>query len=402
MATTWAPRTALDKKSWLLHNGEIVEEPPLEESSSGLKVRLAGTTVSTYAKDIDDLLVKGVQELAKQKQTKVWMPLWQRSQAERQALGFTPSHQKAELHYVTAGRSNETVAWWRFKHPTMPIEAVLVVSAGHRYRYNSALHDQTVTGRVTLPFMGQTPGAHATVLTETETSFHQHLCQISDYNEQTRFREFVRDHQPDWIGALGEERTGSPRQSVALLLRKVRQVDALPSITVPDLRDPEAPAWLELELFETNVNEKFIADMVDYLDGAPSVEQAAQLYTELIKTFQSIGMVIPEKHENDFLTALVSGEKDALRVHLGNADDVGHQKDHNHTLSVDLRTGTMIVNCAHQQADRNTIAEKWDEQLMLAQMTGREEEFLAYARGFSDEANKDRKKRILKERRSIE
>lgn len=405
MATTWSPRTTFERKTWLLTNGEVVHEPPLEETPSGQKVRVAGTELSVYARDVDSLIRKAVFNIAERKQTHVWMPLSNAAAQEIGRLGYNPTNEKAKLHFIQnpTDRNGKTHLWWKFKHPTLPIEATLTVRIASVHQYgNNPIKPQHVSGYLVHPFTTLDDGTHdeARFVIENDTYFTGIQDDLDGYDERTKVREFVRDNPPSWdTSILGGEQHSSERLGVAALLKRVRVADALGSIQILDLREPEDPTWMDLELFETNCNSQFIADLADYLDGAPSVEQAAQLYIQLLTTLRSIGLVMEGKSENDFMAALLSGDKDSLSVSLGNATEQGHSVDQNHRLTLHLPTGAFVVECQLHAADRNTVAEKWDEALMMAQFTGQEDELLAYAKEYARRESKKRTAKILKERK---
>ena len=404
MATTWSPRMTLDRKSWLLASGEVVHEPPLEETPSGKKVRVAGTELSVYAKDVDSLIRRAVGNVARQKQTLVWMPLANMAQREQSTLGFNPTTERAQLHFVhdPTARHGKTHAWWKFKHPALPIEAMLVIKIEEAHSYGNQTKPQTVSTFLVTPQTRLDDGSsmEACFITEEDEQFCT-LQDTLDYDSRAGVRKLLRDNPPSWdTSILGSVRLANERVAVEAMIKKVRTADKLAGIQILDLRDPLAPAWLDLDLFETNCNSKFIADLADYLDGAPTIEQAAQLYTEMLRTLRSIGIVMEGRTENDFMAALLSGDKAALTVSLGAPQEEGHDLDKAHKLTMHLPTGTFVVECSLHAADRNTVAEKWDEALMMAQFTGQEDELLTYAKEYAKRENKARTTKILRERKT--
>ena len=152
-------------------------------------------------------------------------------------------------------------------------------------------------------------------------------------------------------------------------------------------------------LFETNVNAQLTAELADYLDGAPTVEKAARLYDEFRATLRKIGVVLGPLGENDLNRALLKGE-DALTVAVNShpSGDDG-ELDYAHELLVHLTSGTFVVNCG-KVVDRDSLAHKWEESLMVAQLSGQEDTLLAYAREYVRRENKKRTKKILEERQT--
>jgi hypothetical protein len=397
-STTWHPRTNVQPREWLLTNGEVVHEPALEESGSGLKVRVAGTKLTAYSKDVDDLIVKAVEAIAEQKQTSVWMRIQSSANTAR-------NNEKPKLHVVGEpdSRYAKTQLYWVFKHPTLPIEATLTIELAAAYQYGSGDRPQRLHAWVASPDTTPNATTNPSWIHVNDGDYGGYRDRLKTYEQQTKFREFIRDTPPTppLTDLLGEQALKGERQAVEHLLKKVRAADALASIQIPDLRDVENLAWLDLELFETNVNDKFITDLADYLDGAPSVEEAHGLYEQMLRTLRSVGIVMdPSKSKNDFQAALLSNEP--LNVTVGPIAEVEHGRDHEHDLTMDLRTGTFIVNCSMRVANRNTIAEKWEEAQVLAQFTGKEDELLAYARRYAETEAQRRAEKILKERQTGE
>ena len=246
--TTWLPRTSFDRHTWLLANGEVVQEPPLEETASGRKVRIPGTNISAYSKDVDDLLGQAVQAIATQKQTNVWMSLHNHKSSEQAALGFDPDAAKPVVHFLQPSDGSRygqrsTHLWWRFKHPTLPIEAVLTVEASD-HGYGSD-RPQTIQGRLVLPkqLTDGVVAMSAAHVTEITSRWNASTNSINNYNTVNGIREFVRDNPPAWDGEaskiLDSTRFDSERLAVTALLSRVREADSLAEIQIPDLRDPE-------------------------------------------------------------------------------------------------------------------------------------------------------------------
>lgn len=405
MATTWSPKTRLEPRSWLLTNGEVVQEPALEETPSGRKVRVAGATDSVYASDLDNLLTRAVATIAAQKKTDVWMPLHGAEAQIRQKLGYKPSEQKAILHVVhdAGNRYGKTHVWWRFKHPELPIEVVLTLDASAQYSYNGT-KPQTLAGRLVMPYLVTQRGVEAGAYAEEEVDWSDTQNLLGTYDERLALREFTRDNPADWpVGEiLGSGHFMNERLMVEALLKRVRKADDLVTIQVPDLRDMSNLGWLTLDLFDTNCNDAFIAELADYLDGTPAVDEALKAYRNMLAALRAAGIVLEDKEDNDFLAALVSGDKALLSVQVQYPAEEGHLRDNEHKLSLHLPSGTFIVECNHRKTNKDEIAEKWEEALTVAQFTGQEDTLLAYAREYSRTQNERRTKAILKERKTGE
>lgn len=402
MPTTWHPRTNFDKRSWLLGNGEVVQEPDLEESPSGRKLRIAGTNLSAYSKDLDELVTIGVRNLAAQKQTLVWMPLTRLQGTINSNLGYDPSARRAaKLHLLSKQdrTRSATTIWWRFKHPTLPIEAVLSLTLSDTSGADASPQDIEAVLISPRTDCYQGDEVVARVLRERQQDFSSFGVAL-DYDHRNRLHEFVRDNPPSWdTSVLGIQRHATERSAVHDLLRRARTVAELDSIQVPDLRVPTEPGWLDLELFDTNMNNELVADLEDYLDGAPSVAEALRLYEELRKTLRGVGVSLGPIAENQLQQALSSGSDRVLEVSVGMLAEENHGADTAHTLHMNLVSGTFIVTCRYR-TDQDQIAHAWDEALTVAQLSGQEDTLLAYAREYVRRQDRSRVKRIVEERRN--
>jgi hypothetical protein len=394
--TTWSPYNTSNRQ-WLLTNGEVVTEPNLEISGSGRRVRIAGTKISAYTKDLDDLVLSAVKQAAQGRGAEVWM---RQIELGRDQLGWDPDVARAELHVLTQPRVSQaqTLLWWRFRHPSLPVTAILTVSLRAGYRASTGC-PQTLQTSVVLPLTETRASIHPQHLVEDNPRFSQTTKRV--YKNNLQVNEFIRDHKPNWdTDLLGVERFNTERAAVKALLAKVRAIEEMAEIQIPDLRNPDEPGWLTLSLHETNMNPQFLADLVDYLDGGATVAQAAELYNEMVKVLAGAGVVLPPRSENDFQAAL-SGNGEAVTVEVQPVIAENDTADHHHSLTMHVPSGTFIVNCAlHTQltVTNEVIAEKWEEALTLASLTGREDELLAYARRYAETEAERRTQRILAER----
>lgn len=406
MGTVWMPMTRMEPKSWLLGNGDVVQEPALEMTSTGRKVRVAGTTQSVFSNDLDSLLGQAVQEIAALKQTHVWIETTGGVQrvVERQA-GYDPASEKAKLHLVhdPTNGGGHTTLWWRFKDQNTPYEALLTVKLT-KVRSHGSVNAQQMSVFLTIPGrMYYDPACSKSAWNITSDSFPDvtnALHHLDSGNTTYKWQEFFRDNKPNWPSeVLGTSNHQHARAAVTSLLQTVREIEELESIQVPDLGDPYTPAWRTLDLYDTNVNAELLSDLTEYLDGAPTIEQAAELYQKMLETLRSVGITVQGKDPNDFMAALLAGEKATLNMEVYALAEENQQVDSNHKLSVHLPTGAFIVECVHHEVDKNTVAEKWEEALTMASLTGEEDTLLAYAREYAKANNARRTKQILKERK---
>ncbi len=342
-------------------------------------MRIAGTDLSGYARDVDEVVFESVRRLALQRKAKPWMPL---------DVVEMPDNRHPELHFLTdeARKSNSlvgnTVLWWRFRHKTLPIEAAIVVSMTGNHA-----GQQSYTASVWMPLTSLDHAQYGRADRATSVdSIGDHRTFLNG-DHLDKFREFKRDNADRWqhLGeALKGLRTNELRTFVATVLRNVRKLEDVESFEIPDLRNPAKMGWLTLELHDTNVTGSFLQSMADYLDGGPAVERAHNAYVELLAALRDLGVVLPPLDENQFMAAIAGPAEAVLNVELGRAHQEGG-RDYEHQLSLHLVSGTFVVSCSAktQNIDPDKVALEWERASAIAELTGKESELLAYARRYA-------------------
>lgn len=393
MATTWLPKHRFKQpRSFVLANGDIIEEPQLEESSTGRRIRLAGDAKSVYPKDEDALIKRGLERAATRRRTQLWMPLDLNETALERTAGFTPADVRARFE-PTIRQRVKAIAWWSFKHPTLPVKALLFVRWYQDNDYGEG--HQITTGLVTPNQVAKGLSPLAVLSADPELAPIRRT--LADNLAKERFQEFIKD---DTLDLLGMETGLIERKAVATLLKQVRAIEELEEIRVPDLRGAENLEfdWLTLKLDESNINGRFTQDLSEYLSDTATADRALEVYKELIGVFRTMGMVIDTNlRENQLVEAMLHGDEKALTVKIAHA--VGEDgKDVGHAVSVHLPTGTFVVSCGNRQEDKDKIAHAWEESRMLAELTGQEDVLLAYARQYVTTDHHRRTKKIVAQR----
>lgn len=385
MSTTWIASTRFEPRSWLLANGEVVDEPPLEQTATGRKMRVQGTTDSFYAKDLDDLLKASVERIATEKGTRVFLPLYGMKDADR----ILPREPSAQMH-LTNPDNGKTTCWWKFKHPSMPyaVTISLTLSPG-RYGH------QTMTTRAYSPRPFGHFGDYEHGFRYDTVSLVSDLLNGVPDNKRTAWYEYLRDTPLDWAQDTvnrGEKTFPTARLAAAGVLEVVRKMESLGEIEWPNFA-AESPEYMSLDLYDSNVNSQFISDLTDFLDAPPTVAKAAEVYQELLATLRTCGYVVDDM-VSDFELALGSN---TVKFRVTNTDEIDSDVDHYHNVVVNAMTGTMIVECG-ARTPHGDAAERWEEAKTIAALTGEEDALLAYARAYVDEKAAERTKQILKQR----
>lgn len=399
--------TRMEPRSWLLGNGEIIREPALEMTGSGRKVRVAGTTQSVYHYDTEQMLFDAAQALAREKRTHVHLEVTKPlSVILASVAGYDPAATRAKLHLVHAAsdQTAKTIVWWRFKDINTPFEVLLTVIMNNFGGSRNVAGVQRIQTLLTFPTRtyqpGPTEGNDTKVVNIQDPKFSALVEQVArlGYDHQVAWEQLLRDDEPEWASVLGQGEHARLKDACAALLKLVRRIDGYDCIEVPDLGDPDNPSFRTLDLYDTNYNQALSQDLADYLDGAPTVEKAAELYTELLGTLRACGFVLDQSSTNDFQAALLNGDKAALGVRVFQLAGENHTDDNEHKLSMHLPTGTFVVECNHREVSRDQVAEKWEEALTMASLTGQTDELLAFAQAYAKDHRKKRTTRIIRER----
>jgi hypothetical protein len=393
--TTWVTKTRYEPMTWLLANGEIITEPNLETTASGRKVRVAGTTDSVFSRELDSLLDRAADNIAAERGTTVWL-----KNPNDLFLGNLAAarctKERASLHLLRSDL-DATRCWWRFKDPASPYEILvtLVLSTSGAIQHQSS--------GIYFPYREWGASwSNGTVVYSTASEPCDFVARSLNRSEHhDKFWEYVRDSDEwDWPD-LNSRHYPTPRQAVKRALEFIRDIEGREFITVPDMSDPSDPKSRKLEIYASNVSAEFVNEITEYLDGIPTIENALEIYKELLQALKASGIETNDKKgENDFLAALMTGERKSLNIQLSSVSEEGLRVDGNHRLALHLPTGTFVVECDHQNVDRNAVAEKWEEAHTMASLTGEEDRLLAFAKAYAQDKIKTRTENIIRERTS--
>jgi hypothetical protein len=135
--TSWNRLIRPEPREWLLGDGTVITEPPLETSGSGIKIRVAGATDTAYARDLHTMLTKAAEKVADQRNTVVLAEITNGFKGRfQQSMKWKPWEETSALLGPVRdpeNRSNVTHAWWKFQLPGTPFEAYLTVTLTGSY-----------------------------------------------------------------------------------------------------------------------------------------------------------------------------------------------------------------------------------------------------------------------------
>lgn len=412
--TAWMSLVRKDheKQCWLLDDGSIMEEPELEVTTGMRRVRLkALPKLADYFSNLDDFVAQAAQEAARLQGRKVWMGLGRPKTNSLDHNGgptvdLGNFNTKVQPHFMdpAAGsyyHNKSTEVAWRFKHETLPIEAQVECKVEKRY------HDTkwTVTTRLIMPSTSPMDSLIPTFLAHEQGSTYQTLVRNgSAYGTaKQRAREWAEAHPIDWCDgfSFGVEKFDNERQAVNHFARVIREINTLEEIDIPNLLGLEPDAadssgitTLTLRFYRTNVTQDLLDQLSDYVSGQPVVERIAEKWLELAQLFRSVGMVLGDVKESDWWRFIVEGvDADPVEVEIGPAEDeegldlANHRGFKRHAVKINLATGSIVVACSVNATDSES-AIQWETARIKAQLTGQEDELLAYARKYAEERNK--------------
>lgn len=402
MATTYIPLPRRTKMKWLLKDGRIAEEPPLEQSESGRRVRVMGTTTSVYQKDLDDLVYRSVRKAAMEMGTEIWMRV-ENDDPVQELDDIMGSPQRiTSPHFVNGSRSRISVVSWTFRHETLPIGARITVKMEKpwgSYGYRNSNSTESVTVKVTFPSTHPDDGHSREWIEaskESEFTFSRHG---GDAQQQQNFVDWMRENKPEWFDVLGKTGYQNERAAAAGVARLVRDLESLDEVSIPDLRDPTEPSWLALKLHSTSYSREFAESLVDFINGQPVVEQIQEHWSAIVDLLRRAGIVVEELVESDF-HAMLQGEKERVNVTTRNiaAPDEEGGKDNKHVVGFNLATGTITVACEHRDAAPEAIATEYEIARIKAEAKGELDAFLGYQANILNSQHDDRFQRAVRQR----
>lgn len=410
MATTYHPLPRHRPMKWLLTDGRIVEEPPLETSDSGRRVRVVGDRKSVYQKELDDLIYRSVTQFASKNGERPWLRIVNDDPVSELNNELGAVTQIDHPHFITPQEtsyySRSSKLTWTFRHETLPIAARITVemtSPGTRHYNRSSSREERVEVSVTHPSTSPYDAFERVWRTSSHPegfSFSEHSDGSQDYIQQKQdFVDWLRNNLPEWTRVLGATAWANEREAAAGIARLCREIESFESITIPDLRDAENPDWLELKLHSTTYSSDFARSLIDFINGQPVVEQVAQHWNEIVTLLKRAGIVTKELQESDWHAA-IQGQTERVEVTLGpiDAPNEDNGNDNQHILGVNLATGTLSVSCTVRDTRPEDVATDYEIARIKAEARGEIDAFLGFQSNFLNARHDERHQRIVEQR----
>lgn len=405
MATVWSPAPYITKQEWLLADGSIVTSPEFETTTSGRRVRITGTATSAGNKQVNDLIIAAVDELAKAKGTARLLRIFpteieQGSRAGNCGVLADTFTNAAQLH-INMDDSNHhngmTTLLWDFECTTLPIGATVFLTL--QQRYNNSTVAVKIAWRSTNPADDQSENP----VNAFWDGSNVYLGSI--YRHSDDFRNFETKIETNGgllpgVDLKSASIVGQMRRTVSDFAVRAKQIDAFDEITLPDLSNVNNP-FLTFKRKGSNYSAVIHNEILALVQTGPLLERIEKSYLDLVSAMKSLGVVTTGNAlgESDFAKA-AAGDLSTLKVQVTPSEDSNARNDgidSMHSVTIDLATGSVIVNCAHQTSV-NEIAEAWDIAKFKADVVGETEILLAYAQAYRDPKEQARIRKIINQR----
>lgn len=360
--------TSNPRRKWLMTDGSVQEEPLIEQSPSGRRVRVAGTKQSYPAKLHEALAanslttISGHQVFALLDSHEPW--------SKSEALPHYPFTEKNEG--FEQGSVEYTSLLRCVEHPELFLGRTLTASFHHGW-------GATPSGSVRLSYWGSKLARAV-----QHNQGYDPVLHLEDIRD--RLNRFTLTGRNDLLKDGRTTFTSSTRETMAVIypvLRKWREEEET-LVEIPNLATSEG-TW-HFETVSTDVTPDLLDGIAAVVEGAEDIKEAARLYKELRKVLSRSGLFLPHKREGSF-ARLISGDAEGMPVAIRNNDTPGQDgvglADGSHELWVDLLTGEVSIHCGPADAmNVNTTriaSEAWEEARTIASITGQEQELVNLA-----------------------
>lgn len=400
--TEYHPLPRHKRMKWLLADGRIAEEPPLEESAEGRRVRVMNSSKSVYKKDLEDLIYRSVQSYAQRQGTRTWLRATDDPISE--LYNHSQPKEAGQPHFIQPrknsyyGRTSQLS--WTFRHGSLPIAAKVTIVASEGHGNNRT---QTVTAEVTYPSTNPADAFKREWLSTNNPrgwEFAKHSEGTAEFAQaQQRFKDALRDFVPDWAKEiLGQQEFENEREAAAGVAKLCKRMESFDTISIPDLRNPDEPGWIELGLYETTYTPEYLRAIIDFINGQPIADRLAELWGQMVDTFRSAGIVVDQLSESDFSCAL-QGETERVDVTAKHVvEDDGTTVDAKHYIGINLLTGTITVSCQVRDTNPSDLATEYEIARIKAEARGELDAFLKFQDTALDRKHDERHRKAVEQR----
>lgn len=406
-ATQWGPAPYLKKQDWLLGDGTIATSPDLEQSSSGRRVRVVGTTESFGNRQVDTLIYQAIQNEAAKRGTTVAGRLWPDADVAAHSAAianisddvFTEAltlHALDEQH--RSGRSNgKTTAFWKFERTDVPLSAYVFLTLSQSYSDRMTLTAKAV-------WQNASPDVSSTLslikheddyFTTNDNTVHRYSPEHDRMVEAVAKNPIVDDPDFRWET---QQYPNQIRSAIVKFADQARRFNGNEIVRLPDT----SGTMHEYKFVSTNYNAAFHSQLMDFVQTGPTLERIEENYKQMLKDLKALGLVVTSQiNGGQIAEALASRDMTKINVTVNTNEDSDAVNqdgiDPYHTVTFDFATGTVVVHCAHNN-DLNETAEAWNIAKFKAEIAGETDTLLAYAKAYQGPKEKKRLKKIVDQR----
>lgn len=401
-ATTWSPAPYIGKQEWLLQDGTIVTSPEFEATSSGRRVRVVGTQTSVGSRQVNDLITAAIDTVAAQRNTKRWMRVFDKTaeedhRATAAGLGGNVFREAVNLHVTdpTQNAYGSTTLLWDFEAPGLPLNATVFLTFSQR---GAARHDVTtkVVWRDTQVAQPNESPSYCNY-----DGSNMNLPNLYRYADEYRKVEEMVNKAGGILNGhtvAARSHSGQFRQAVTDFATRAKALDDLDEISLPDMRDTANPVMLTFKRKASNYNATVHSQIVSLVQTGPLLEQIKNSYLELVSAMSRLGVVFKNKPGDNEFARAAAGDLTALRAQIEPCDETPNGGvDHNHTVTLDFASGSVIVNCGHTTG-MDEISEAWNIAKFKADLTGEVDILLEYAKAYRNPKEQARIRKIIEQR----
>lgn len=411
--TTWSPAPYLGNQTWLLTDNAVVKAPPLEASTSGRRVRIAGQTKSFSSNDVSESVLEAIREIANQRDAKPWVQLddpdanlAHHSNATPNRVGV-PQFSRAKKFHLTAttkpGRYERTDIAFEFVSEECPT-VTAIVWAGMGV---DSCDDNIFQSGITYRHMHQDNAVNSNYRWWTNGhSWTSPYGYYDNHDDAEASKLILSSHQPiPGVEFLNRDFGKESRKMVTEGLKLLRDLTNVETIELPVWRDPSTPTLMKFKASgRTTWSKSLYQEMLEYVQTGATVERIQQNMKLIQRDMQMLGMVTHSQPGQGFFQAVEEASGHDLVCHMipVTLDDDEEAtsgpkivQDHEHTVSIDIKTGTLVVNCLKESAE---VIEAWNFQRFQAELKGELDAFLGFAKQQQQKRAKRRVTQIVKDR----
>lgn len=423
-STTWSPAPWLSEKTWLLTDNAVVKTPPLESSTSGRRVRIAGQTKSHASSTVSDVLRGAVKGIADKRDAKPWVMVETPDEnliyhgGAAPNFATTPDFTKEQKLHLTPGSTQGK----RFQYTDIAFEFVseecpTVTALVWVYMGLDSCDDNIFASSVTYRYMHEDAPVNGSYGGWFEGADWMNPFNYYDTTDDDAARAmvFLRDHKPiPGVGLYHRDYGKQDRLMVTDAIKLLRELMDVETIEIPVWRERRTPTLMKFKATgRTTWSNALYRQMLDHVQTGATVERIKTNMRQIVNDMQQLGITPADRSGNTFLQIVEETFAEDVPCHMipltknDNDDEQapgGHTfinvvPDHEHTVSLDLKSGTLVVNCLKDSAE---VVEAWNFQRFQAELKGELDAFLGFARQQQHKRAKRRVSQIVKERSTDE